>query len=237
MASRCDAKMQRHCCNFCHNRDPCDNVKYTHLVKDKTGKNACPFLDVNVCTMCFKQGHTAKFCNYHMEMMDMEMKCSMVLKDDSQADIDPYDMDAQKKRLNEEVKLLLDREALWLESMYYKQRKLHFERTRRFLQTGCYHDGDQPGSKEVLEELLNTVYCRFCYNHNPRDPIFTTHRPMCVNGINQCPRIRLWRCSKCRQHGHTPAHCPLNNNNMSSSPTQEDEEYIIDFGESDEDMV
>lgn len=61
-------------CSFCaraNNRR--DDFGLTHRVKDRDGNITCPFLKINTCTRCYKQGHTAMHCQN--PSVDQELLC------------------------------------------------------------------------------------------------------------------------------------------------------------------
>lgn len=194
-------------CSFCHGRNPHDKAKYTHNVKDATGKISCPFVDVSFCGRCFQQGHTARHCTYDMDMMQVQMEAGLSL-DPEQFDRLPYD-----KRFF----AMMARDKLDWERMMFQHRKTRYN----------YINGIMRWQIPLDQQFFEKKCCRYCYNNNPNDQIFLTHK------VGMCPRLACHKCAICGEKGHTQAKCEKP---MVDKLVAEQGDMWVDFNDADDEM-
>jgi hypothetical protein len=186
-------------------------------MKDQETGEVCPFLQQNLCPICYGRGHTAKFCTYNQDVMTLQMDCMdcgthTVADDEELAPGTTRGMVDRMFKQETLVSTIADRNA---RASKYKA-----------LQT-MYNEGtllDQPSF------IIDNSCCRYCMNHNINDPIWITH------AVRDCPRIACIICNKCGQRGHTPKHCPDGKrqhmeHDVAAENMDEDEQYIIEFSD------
>lgn len=190
-------------CTFCHGRDPTDKVKFSHCVRGNDGSVTCPFVSVTFCGRCYQQGHTSKHCTYDMDMMQLQMEAGLSLAPEK------YD----KLSIDQQIPIITVRQGLEWQRCHHELRRERYNYVMQLMR----------GAASLDQRFFEQNCCRYCFNHNPRDPLFLTHRPAC------CPRLACHICRICGEKGHTPGKCE--NKNVGSAAQLDSDEYIVDFND------
>jgi hypothetical protein len=137
-----------------------------------------------------------------MDMMQLQMEAGMSLAPEK------YD----ELSIDQQIPIIAVRQGL------------EWQRCQHELRRGRYNYVMQltRGATSLDPRFFEQHCCRYCFNHNPRDPLFLTHRPAC------CPRLACHTCRNCGEKGHTPGKCE-NHARTGSTNEVDSDEYIVEF--------
>ncbi len=91
-------------CAFCLGRNPDDKIAHTHCVRDRNGAPWCPFLPLNICTVCFHKGHTGSYCMNRQKVMQSEVTLKkMEIERESRCDDEDFITEYYNLQLEVEV--------------------------------------------------------------------------------------------------------------------------------------
>lgn len=161
-------------CTFCSMIPDNAALMNTHTVSN------CPYLKINICTNCFKRGHTQKYCT--------ERNNVQVLKQKVHAETL-----AQEK---------VNKESLNMKEKYTLDIKLEIIKMR--LNCAIEH---QTHMYNVIHRGALKGQCNFCTKskqYNEANVWQNNHT------INICPKLAMVTCRTCHGRGHMDSHCPTN---------------------------